>query len=246
MERPKYIIIILLCLFFPDSVFASWKTEIYNVYIGNNMPGWKIIIDKMNKEKNTDSQFTLELLNYQYGYIAFCIGSKNESEAKSYLELAYKNLEILESKNYKPSEISAYKSAFYGFELGLNMLKAPVIGPKSIKYAKLAMQQDSQNPMGYIQYGNSQFYMPSIFGGSKTEAVDYFLKAEKLMEKDKLKIKNDWNYLSLLALIGQSYVAMKEYRKAEIYFEKALAAEPEYLFVKIDLLPALKKKMSIN
>ena len=108
------------------------------------------------------------------------------------------------------------------------------------------MQQDSQNPMGYIQYGNSQFYMPPIFGGSKKEALEYFLKAEKLMEKDKTKIKNDWNYLSLLALIGQSYVVMEEYQKAKFYFEKALAAEPEYLFIKIDLLPALLKKMSLK
>ena len=47
------------------------------------------------------------------------------------------------------------------------------------------------------------------------------------MEKDKIKIKNDWNYLSLLALIGQSYIEMEQYQKAKFYFEKALAAEPD-------------------
>ena len=246
MERTKYFITVLLCLFLTGEVFASWKTDIYKNYISNNMPGWKVVIDKMDREKNRSNDFLLELVNYQYGYIAFCIGSKNETEAQKYMALAYKNLEILENKNYKPAEISAYKSAFYGFEVGLNKLKAPIVGPKSIKYAKLAMQQDPQNPMGYIQYGNSQFYMPPIFGGSKKEALEYFLKAEKLMEKDKTKIKNDWNYLSLLALIGQSYVVMEEYQKAKFYFEKALAAEPEYLFIKIDLLPALLKKMSLK
>ena len=243
MERSKYIIIVFLGLCIPGLAFASWKTDIYKNYIGNNMPGWKVVIDKMDIEKNKSNDFILELVNYQYGYIAWCIGSKNENEAQKYLDLANKNLEILENKNYKPAEISAYKAAFYGYEVGLNKLKAPIAGPKSIKYSKLAMQQDPNNPMGFIQYGNSQFYMPAIFGGSKKDAVEYFLKAEKLMEKDKTKIKNDWNYLSLLALIGQSYVQMEQYQKAKFYFEKALATEPEYLFVKIDLLPALLKKM---
>lgn len=104
------------------------------------------------------------------------------------------------------------------------------------------MEQNPQNPMGYIQYGNSQFYMPPVFGGSKKEAVEHFIKAENLMQKDKLKIENDWNYLSVLALIGQSYFAMEDYKNARIYFEKALKVEPDFLLVKLDLLPKLMKK----
>jgi len=103
--------------------------------------------------------------------------------------------------------------------------------------------QNPQNPMGYIQYGNSQFYMPPIFGGSKKEAVEHFIKAEKLMEKDKSKTENDWNYLSLLALIGQSYFAMEDYTNAKIYYDKALTVEPNFLWVKKELLPQLMGKM---
>jgi tetratricopeptide (TPR) repeat protein len=122
-------------------------------------------------------------------------------------------------------------------------MKAPFIGPKSVKYSKLSMEQNPQNPMGYIQYGNSQFYMPPVFGGSKSEAIEYFKKAEKLMEKDKVKIENNWNYLSLLALIGQSYFAMDDYKNAKIYYEKALAVESNFLYVKNELLPDLIEKM---
>jgi tetratricopeptide (TPR) repeat protein len=246
MERTKYFVIIVFGLLIPALASATWKTDIYKAYIGNNMPEWKVIIDKMNKEKIKTNDFIIELVNYQYGYIGYCIGIGKKEEAEKYLNLAFGNIETLEKQKFKSSEISAYKSAFYGYEIGLNKLKAPVIGPKSLKYSKLSMEQNPQNPMGYIQYGNSQFYMPAIFGGSKKEAVEYFLKAEKLMEKDKKKIESDWNYLSLLALIGQSYMEMKEFRKAKIYFEKALAVEPDYLFVKIDLLPSLLKKISLN
>jgi tetratricopeptide (TPR) repeat protein len=157
--------------------------------------------------------------------------------------LAQNNLGLLEKTRTDVSTISAYKSAFYGYEIGLNIIKAPILGPKSLKYSKLAMEQNPQNPMGYIQYGNSQFYMPAIFGGSKKEAVEHFIKALELMEKETTRIEKDWNYLSLLTLIGQSFTEMKEYKNAKKYFEKALAIEPNFLFVKLELLPDLLENM---
>ncbi len=245
MERKKHIVIILVLVFAAVSpVWASsYKNKIYDAYISNNMPKWKNIIDEMESLKRTDTAFLLELVNFQYGYIGYCIGLEEMEEAGKYLELAVSNLANLEKKGIEISQISAYKSAFYGYEIGMNKLKAPFIGPKSIKYSKLSMEQNPQNPMGYIQYGNSQFYMPPVFGGSKKEAVEHFIKAEKLMEKDKEKIKNDWNYLSVLALIGQSYFAMEDYKNAKIYFEKALKVEPDFLLIKIDLLPKLMMKL---
>lgn len=228
------------------SGFSSYKNDIYMAYINNNMDKWKDTIDKMQLQKSTDNQFLFELLNYQYGYIGWCIGNEKSKEAERYLDLAQNNLDILEKAKVEASEISAYKSAFYGYEIGLNKMKAPFSGPKSIKYSKLSMEQNPQNPMGYIQYGNSQFYMPAIFGGSKKEAVEHFLKAEKLMEKDKSKIENDWNYLSLITLIGQSYAEMEDYPNAKKYYEKALVAEPNFLFVKLELLPDLIKRMTLK
>jgi tetratricopeptide (TPR) repeat protein len=247
MERPKNIIMLLFILLTTSlSVFASYKTDIYSAYISNNMPEWKTTLDKMMKEKPGSNEFILELVNYQYGYIAWCIGNDKDKEAEFYLEKATENIELLEQKGFKPSDVSGYKSAFYGFRIGLATYKAPFLGPKSVKFAELSIEQDSLNPMGYIQYGNGQFHMPPIFGGSKKVAVEYFLKALDIMEKDTVKIRNDWNYLSLLALIGQSYVEMEEYQNAKKYFEKALKTEPDFLYVKLELLPDLIKKMNIK
>jgi tetratricopeptide (TPR) repeat protein len=222
---------------------SSYKNKIYDAYISNNMPMWRNIIDEMENSKSKDKVFLMELINFQYGYIGYCIGAGKMDEAEKYLDLAENNLEKSDKLGAESSQISAYKSAFYGYEIGINKMKAPFIGPKSVKYSKLSMEQNPQNPMGYIQYGNSQFYMPPVFGGSKSEAIEYFKKAEKLMEKDKVKIENNWNYLSLLALIGQSYFAMDDYKNAKIYYEKALAVESNFLYVKNELLPDLIEKM---
>lgn len=235
---------IVILFFLVSTVWASSnKTKIYEAYVGNNMGKWKTIIDEMEGSKNSKVDFLLELVNFQYGYIGYCLGNEKMKEAENYLALAEANLKELEKSGGEASHVSAYKSAFYGYSIGLNKMKAPFIGPKSVKYAKLAMEQNSENPMGYIQYGNSQFYMPSVFGGSKVEAVTYFQKAEKLMEKNKTQLQNDWNYLSLLVLIGQSYTEMKDYKKAMEYYVKALRIEPEFSWVKKELMPQLVEIM---
>ena len=221
---------------------ASTKTVIYNAYISGDMAVWKNVMDYMQQQPNKTTDFLAELVNYQYGYIGWCVGNDKEDEAKHYLNVAEKNLEILGKQNYSPAEINAYESAFYGFKIGLSPLKAPILGPKSVNHAKLAMEQDAKNPLGYIMCGSSEYHMPAVFGGSKEEAIRYFEKAQHLMEQDSNQINQNWNYLSLLAKIAQSYVVIKNNEKAKAYFEKIIKLEPHFLWVRDELYPEFLKE----
>ncbi len=243
MERQKYFVVFLFMFFSFSITGASYKSDVYRAYTGNDMTLWKKVIDEMNLQKVKSDKFRLELLNYQYGYIAWCIGSKKSDLAEPYIKLGETNILVLEKSGYKPSWVNAYKSAFYGYKIGLNIFKAPFIGPKSVDCAKLAMKQDDKNPYGYIQYANSQYYMPAAFGGSKSEALKYYLKAEKLMENNKDQIKEDWNYLSLLSMVAQAYTELNDYRSAKVYYLKILSIEPNFLWVKNELYPELLKKI---
>jgi tetratricopeptide (TPR) repeat protein len=243
MERKKYLTLTILLLFGFLSIYASNKTEIYKAYISNDMNRWKKTIDEMDQQKSKSNDFRLELLNYQYGYIAWCIGNKKNEIAETYIALGEKNIQVLEKTNGYASLVSSYKSAFYGYKIGLNKLKAPFIGPKSVDCAKLALKQDSSNPYGYIQYANSQFYMPAVFGGSKKIALDYYTKAKNLMEKNNTEIVQDWNYLSLLSMIAKTYTELKDFKQAKTYYEKILKIEPDFLWVKNELYPDLLKKI---
>jgi tetratricopeptide (TPR) repeat protein len=242
MESVKNILAFILLIFCITDINADYKSAIYDSYIGNNMVQWRAVIDKMNAERNKSNEFILELINYQYGYIAWCIGEGHHETGEKYLTLAENNLDYLENRSFKLSLVYSYRSALNGYKIGLNRLKAPFLGPRSVKYAKMAMELDPQNPYGYIQYGNSQFYMPAIFGGSKTLALEYFKKAEKLMEANKEKIKKDWNYLNLLAFIGKAYTETGDYYMAKEYYEKVLKIEPGFLWVKNELYPELLNK----
>jgi tetratricopeptide (TPR) repeat protein len=222
---------------------AAYRSEIYNAYIGNNMAVWKTCIDRMETVKPGDNDFLLELVNYQYGYIGWCIGNRKNKEAAKYLDLAEKNLVTLSDNGRNLSLVNSYKAAFYGYRIGLNKLSAPFLGPKSVDCARLAISSDRRNPLGYVQYANIQFYMPAIFGGSKKEALEYYLKALELMEQNKNDLIENWNYLSLLTVIAQSYTFLGDYSSSVVYLEKALKAEPEFGWVKNELYPQVLGKM---
>jgi tetratricopeptide (TPR) repeat protein len=243
MERKKYKIVFFFLFCFMAPMNGSHKTEIYSAYINNNMQVFRSIIDEMSRENSKDPEFLSELLNYQYGYIAWCIGNKKYEDAKKYLVPAEKNTYLFPHNDHYQSVANAYRAAFYGYHIGLNILYATFYGFKSNDCAKAAMNLDKDNPMGYIQYANMQFYMPAVFGGSKTEAIKYYLLAEKLMEKNIEEISENWNYINLLTIIAQSYALIKDYEKARFYYEKILIIEPGFNWVKNELYPEMIKKM---
>lgn len=242
MERSKYILIFILLIAVFASAKAGNRDEIYKAYISNNMQQWKKIMDAMHSQPVKSNEFMLELVNYQYGYIAWCIGNKKEKEASEYIKKGDKYMEALEASKYKLSHVNAYKSAFYGYKIGLSRLKAPVLGPKSVESAKLAIKLDIYNPYGYMQYGNALYYMPVFIGGSKKVALENYLKAEKLMERNKEDLKNNWNYLNLLTVIAKAYSEKGDKATAKAYYEKILKYEPDYLWVKNELYPQLLKE----
>lgn len=222
---------------------ASWRSEIYSAYIGNNMSRWKQVIDNMEISGEKTDSFLLELVNYQYGYIAWCLGNNREEEAKQYLDKAESVLETLRSDSRHLSIVHAYKSAFYGYRIALARIAAPLLGPRSIESAREAVRLDPGNYLGYVQLGNIEFYMPSVFGGSKKEALEHYLIAEKLLAGTSGPKLPDWNYLSLLTVIAQSYTYTGDLQSAKKYLELILRVEPEFLWVKNELYPQVIDKM---
>ncbi|WP_319589547.1 hypothetical protein [uncultured Draconibacterium sp.] len=245
MERTKHSLIALFMFFVLSvSVSASNKEKIYQAYISNRMNDWQSVIDSLEQNKTESADYLSELMNYQYGYIGYCLAEDDDKKAKHYLDLAENNLEILENKNFDPALVNAYKAAFWGFKIGLSPIKAPIFGRRCIKNADRALELNDKLPFAHVQYGNAYFYMPAIFGGSKEVAIEHFLLAIEQMEKQPAALQNDWNYLSLLSLTGQSYEEIGEYEKAKVIYEKTLQFEPDFKWVKDELYPDLKTKLN--
>ena len=86
--------------------------------------------------------------------------------------------------------------------------------------------------------------MPENLGGSKEIGIRHYLKALELMEMNKVYTDKNWNYLNLLAAIGRAYEETGDYEKAAYYYRKALEAEPDFSWVKNELLPNLENNIN--
>lgn len=243
MGKIKFLQPFILLVLFAFSLHASNKEEIYNYYVNNRMSDWKSLIDKLNITTDKNNEMVLELVNYQYGYIGWCLGNDHNDEALVYLKLAEGNVKLLEAKKFELSLINAYKSALYGYHIALSKFSAPFIGPKSSDCAQQAMLLDPNQPFGYIQMGNVRFHMPPLMGGSKTDAIGYYLKAKVMMERNGSEIHGDWNYLSLLTAIAKAYEAINDDAKAKLMYEEILKFEPNFTWVRDELFPKLLEKL---
>ncbi len=121
-------------------------------------------------------------------------------------------------------------------------MKAPFLGPESIRNINHALEIGPDRPQGWIENGNALYYMPKIFGGSKEKALESYNKAIQLMEKDAEMIKHSWLYINVLMILGQSYEKTENYQMAKITYEKVLRIEPDFTYMREELYPALMKK----
>jgi tetratricopeptide (TPR) repeat protein len=233
--KTKFLIFIFTV--FSLSVYAENMSKIiYDSYVDKEMTIWKSVIDSLQVEKelgklSVDQKW--ELLNYQYGYVAWAISKKKtmKHEAEAYLDVAKENLSELVEANGKTSLSNAYNAAFVAYEIGITPIKAPFIGLKCMKYGETALKQDSLNHFALIQYGNIMNYMPAAFGGSKDKALLYYKKAKEVMRGDDSLYKENWLYMNLILTIADIYKNKKDYESTKLYYLEALELEPGYKFV---------------
>ncbi|MFP4664340.1 MAG: hypothetical protein ACLFM1_07915 [Bacteroidales bacterium] len=241
MER-KICQLIIFAAFMQMTAFAQTDRAIYQAYVNGDMQSWKSRMDFLEKQSDKSNAEMLDLVNYQHGYIAWCIDQGRKEEAKKYIKKSEDHLAHLEKKKYRMPQVYAYKAAYIGFEIAIARHKAPFIGPESREHAKQSVRLDPKNVLGYVQLGNIEYYTPPIAGGSKTIAMQHYLNALRIMEQDENMISGNWNYLNLLATIINAYIETEQYQKALHYCEKTLSFEPDFDWVKNTLCPIVKNK----
>lgn len=241
MKSVRYYLLLLLLLVTP-SIHASDKEAIYHAFISGNMAEWKTILIDIESRRLTTNSAKLELVSYYYGYIGYNLGVKNKKEAQVYVDKMSVVLDELTKSKAKLADVYAFKAALVGFRIGLAPYKAPFIGKASSEHAAKALALDANNIQATIEKANILYYSPAAFGGDKAEAKKYYYKAVSLLKGNTSLLDHNWLYLSLLTKIGQTQEAEKDFKKATQTYEAILSREPNYSFVKNELLPNLKNK----
>lgn len=248
MERKKYFAIVIGLILLCNSIGLgqSPRKKIYDAYINGDMKTWRRVMLEFAETQPRTIEQKLELVSYYYGYTAWHIGNEKGKQALNYIAAAENILDdIIFEKGIDIKIIAtahAYKGAFIGYKIGLYPLKAPFLGPKSVEHTEQAFELDPNNIQAYIDFGNSLFYRPGILGGDKSSAIIHYKRAVQLFEEQK-EVAGDWSYLNLLSILGQALDEVEKVDEALEIYEKVLRIEPDFKWVRDELLPTLKKKM---
>ncbi len=242
MGRLKYFFTLGLMLFV-SVLFAQNNADIYQAYVHGDMKKWKNTMDMIEKQSPDNDTLKMDLLNYQYGYIEYCVKADKDDEAEAYMDKLNENIAAFEKRNYGLAYIYAYKAALIGFEIGLSPYKAPFMGSDSQGFAEKSLALDPENYLGNIQMGNIFYHKPAFFGGSNEDAIKHYKRAIELMEKDARILKNNWNYLDALLAVINVYMSQEKYSHAKQYCEKVLMVEPDFVLVKNKLYPLVLEKL---
>ena len=222
---------------------SPYKKTIYSAFITHDMAKWEKVIHtiELSNATNTVDQ-KLELINYYYGYIGWLIGQKKYSPAEKLIPRGEKLINQVLSISPKNATAYSFKGSFLGFKIGIDKCKAIFLGSDSKSNINKAMELDPLNIQAIIDKGNLLYYSPRLFGGDKKEALNYFLKGVKLMERNKETYQN-WAYLNLLTMIASVYEKTDKLEDAKLTYEKIIRNEPDIKWVKDELYLSLLAKI---
>jgi len=239
------LITILILLTFVTTAFSEspYKKGIYTAFITHDMAKWEKVIRTIEDAKATNTvDQKLELINYYYGYIGWLIGQKKYAPAEKLIPKGEKLINEVLKVSPKNATAYSFKGAFTGFKIGIDKCKAIFLGSESRSNINKAMLLDPQNLQAIIDKGNLLYYSPRIFGGDKNEALKFFLKGERIMEKNNETYQN-WVYLNLLTMIAGVYEKANNLEDAKLTYEKIIQNEPDIKWVKYELYPQLLAKI---
>jgi tetratricopeptide (TPR) repeat protein len=221
----------------------SPRERVYQAFISDRMDTWDQVIGELRSRKATLSDTQLmELISYYYGYTGWAIGEGLNEKASRYIMEAENMINELVGKYPIRADLYAYRGAFLGYQIGIKPIKAPFLGPESMKNINYAIESDPNSLQGWIEKGNALFYMPKVFGGSKKKAKEAFEKAIQLMENDPELIHHNWLYLNVLMLLGQSCEKTGDLPLAKITYEKVLRIEPDFTYMRDKLYPSFMNR----
>ncbi|HYC49981.1 MAG TPA: hypothetical protein VEB19_02615 [Gemmatimonadaceae bacterium] len=156
-------------------------------------------------------------------------------KADSVLELAAKYERI--------PETNALRSSAIGMMIGSNPLRGMTMGPKASAQMDEAAALGPRNPRVWLLRGIGALNTPAMFGGGEARAESYLKKAIDLFASDNPDAPAPrWGANEAHAWLGQLYVRQDKTDLARAEYLKALAIQPNDMWVKMSLLPVLDAK----
>lgn len=218
---------------------------VYKGYISGDMQTWGKGMTELQERYNREAASCImyTLAEARYGYAGYLLGTGDKAAARPLIDAFEKDIEKLAAYPEYRAETEALRVSLLGFRMALNPARAVILGPKALKQLQAAMDADNKCASVWIEKANSEAHMPAFAGGSKEKAAASYREAIRLFEADPRLSGCNWRYLNTMVLLGQLLERMEDYTGARDAYQRALRREPDFKWVKDELLPAVEKKL---
>jgi len=203
------------------------------------------IFEKAYNENKTDLLPLYYITSIDYKILEMSMHSGGDSLFNKYYEPALKNAEILINDKNFSADGKILAAAIYMMKIATSPMSAVTLSSKIHTLLDEAQSINPENPYSFVIRGMMKFSTPAMFGGSYEDALKNFSVAVKLFENDENTNNNSiWGYIEALTWTGRAQEKLNNDEAARFTYKKALGVEPEYGWVKYELLPKLEDKLA--
>jgi len=223
------------------------KARVYQGYISGDQSmleeGLSSLKTIDESQEKSSLRLKYEIALAQYGLIGFYLAKGIQNGLESRLDEVISSVKRIIEANPNFAEAHALLGGLYGLKIGLNPARGIYLGPRSNRHIEKATLVNPKDPEGWVEMGNVKYHTPALLGGDISEAINCFSKAIMLFDNSPAKRKYNWLYLHACAWLGQAFEKQNKLSQALTVYRQLLRYEPDFSWVKNELLPNLEHKM---
>jgi len=206
---------------------------------------WNELIAEIESDPSFETSEALQYARVRcyYGLAGVHMSTYDGDKGVPVLEKAVSATKKLLKLDNRNADYHAMLSALYGMQIGFSPMKGMFLGSKSDSHVDKAIDLEPNNGFAWSQRAGSFYHTPSMFGGDLNEAVKCYRKSAELLELEG-DLSTNWQWLEAMTWLGQAYEKTDQLEMAKVTYERALEVFPEFGWINMALLPALKKKMN--
>lgn len=160
--------------------------------------------------------------------LAISYNLRQQSEqANTALDSAMQTLEALTEAESDNAEAWALLGHVYGTKISFSPIKGMFYGPKSARSISKARELAPNNPRVNLVSGVSDYFTPTLFGGSKTQALKALDKAIAEYATDQGSGYH-WGLAEAYVWRGIVHMELNDNAKALADWQQALSIAPDY------------------
>lgn len=232
-------IVLCFCVFAAFLSAASpTDRELYDAYLRAYMRVWGDYLNGASWQ-NADTEKRRRILLYEYGYVPYLLSVGDTAGCKVANKRYGQHIEWNKAE-LPEAEYLSHSSAtrIYAFVASDGGIGDALSGLRS---AEKAVRADTLNPLALYMRANVYFHYPKIAGGNKKKALQYYLRAERAMERD-TAYRYHWMYAAVQLAVAQCYEKTGAKDKAAAQCRKILQLHPQFNYVREIYMPSLSSE----